>query len=109
MSVSAEFAEERVLVCPVARLAPGQSVSLSAFDDEIAVFFTGEAYFAMSNRCPHEGAPLSGCPIMKGTVLCPRHGWRIQLRHPEAGKVWADGLNRYAVQVLEEGIYVTRV
>lgn len=53
----------------------------------IAVFRTGEdAVFALVDRCPHRGGPLSE-GIVEGTaVACPLHGWVIDLEsgHAEA-------------------------
>jgi len=43
------------------------------------VFNTGEEFFALENRCPHMGAPLSEGEIVDNCVCCHDHGWIIDL------------------------------
>ena len=46
----------------------------------IAVFRTGDdAVFALVDRCPHRGGPLSEGIIEGNAVACPLHGWVIDL------------------------------
>lgn len=70
---------------------------------EIGVFFVNGEYFALINRCPHEGAPLCTGVLVglalsdrpgrfrltrKGEMLrCPWHGWEFDLR---TGQSWCD-------------------
>ena len=51
----------------------------------IAVFRTGEdAVFALVDRCPHRGGPLSEGIVEGSAVACPLHGWLIDLASGEA-------------------------
>ncbi len=51
----------------------------------IAVFRTvGDEYFAMFDRCPHKGGPLSEGIIHGKAVACPLHNWSISLETGEA-------------------------
>lgn len=53
--------------------------------DEIAVFRTGDdAVFALVNRCPHKGGPLSQGLVHGHSVSCPLHNWAISLATGEA-------------------------
>jgi nitrite reductase (NADH) small subunit len=48
--------------------------------EELAVFRTGEdRVFALVNRCPHKGGPLSQGIVHGDQVACPLHNWRISL------------------------------
>jgi nitrite reductase (NADH) small subunit len=48
--------------------------------DEIAVFRTGDdQVFALKNRCPHKGGPLSEGIVHGHKVTCPLHNWVIEL------------------------------
>jgi nitrite reductase (NADH) small subunit len=51
----------------------------------IAVFRTGDdAVFALDDRCPHKGGPLSQGIVHGHAVTCPLHNWVIDLETGEA-------------------------
>ncbi|KRC82868.1 nitrite reductase [Sphingomonas sp. Root241] len=53
--------------------------------EEIAVFRTGDnQVFALVNRCPHKGGPLSQGIVHGHSVACPLHNWNIALKTGEA-------------------------
>ena len=53
--------------------------------EEIAVFRTGDnQVFALVNRCPHKGGPLSQGIVHGHTVACPLHNWNIALKSGQA-------------------------
>ena len=53
--------------------------------EEIAVFRTGDdAVFALINRCPHKGGPLSQGIVHGHSVACPLHNWNIALTTGQA-------------------------
>lgn len=53
--------------------------------EEIAVFRTGDdAVFALINRCPHKGGPLSQGIVHGHSVACPLHNWTIALATGQA-------------------------
>lgn len=46
----------------------------------IAVFRTaGDEFFALLDRCPHRGGPLSQGIVHGRRVACPLHDWKIHL------------------------------
>ena len=46
----------------------------------VAVFRTGDdEVFALIDRCPHRGGPLSEGIVQGRAVACPLHGWVIEL------------------------------
>lgn len=46
----------------------------------IAVFRTGDdRVFALDDRCPHKGGPLSQGIVHSASVTCPLHNWVISL------------------------------
>jgi nitrite reductase (NADH) small subunit len=54
---------------------------------EVAVFRTAEdEVFALINKCPHKGGPLSEGIVAGRKVACPLHNWVIDLNsgHAEA-------------------------
>ncbi len=57
----------------------------------VAVFRApDDAVFALVDRCPHQGGPLSQGIVFARSVSCPLHNWSISLedgcaRAPDAG------------------------
>lgn len=52
---------------------------------DIAVFRTdGDAVFALHDKCPHKGGPLSQGIVHGQRVTCPLHNWNIELASGEA-------------------------
>jgi nitrite reductase (NADH) small subunit len=51
----------------------------------IAVFRTGDdEIFALVDRCPHRGGPLSEGIVSGRSVACPLHSWVIELDSGQA-------------------------
>ena len=51
----------------------------------IAIFRTAsDQVFALRDRCPHKGGPLSQGIVAGETVTCPLHGWAIALQSGQA-------------------------
>lgn len=61
--------------------------------DNIALFRTAsDNVFALRDRCPHKGGPLSQGIVAGETVTCPLHSWNLglesgQARAPDVGCV----------------------
>ena len=93
----------RHVVCPAAEIAPGGRRIATVNGREIGIFNLGGEFFALLNRCPHQGAPLclgtqtglvtSSEPgqfdySRRGEMLkCPWHGWEYDIR---TGQSWCD-------------------
>jgi len=53
---------------------------------DVAVFRNGEdQVFALLDRCPHKGGPLSQGIVFGTSVACPLHNWTIALDDGCAG------------------------
>ncbi|MBA1274684.1 nitrite reductase small subunit NirD [Stutzerimonas azotifigens] len=51
----------------------------------IAVFRTSDdQVFALDDRCPHKGGPLSQGIVYGRLVACPLHNWQISLESGDA-------------------------
>ncbi len=47
---------------------------------EIGVFrLEDDRIFAINNRCPHKGGPLSEGIVYGDKIACPMHSWKISL------------------------------
>lgn len=93
-----------VPVCPledVPRL--GARVVVTA-QGNIAVFRTADdQVFALLDRCPHKGGPLSQGIVYGRKVACPLHGWNVCLDTGEAVAPDEGCVPVYPVKV-EEGV-----
>src|SRR5437879_7786283 len=91
------------VVGPAAEIAPGGRKIVTINGREIGIFNLGGEFFALLNRCPHQGAQLcKGTQIglvtsrepgrfeysRRGEILkCPWHGWEYDIR---TGQSWCD-------------------
>ena len=70
----------------------------------IAVFRgTGGKVFALRDRCPHKGGPLSQGIVAGDTVTCPLHAWNLSLESGEARAPDVGCVPTYPVRV-EDGV-----
>ena len=67
---------------------------------DVAVFRTGDdRVFALLDRCPHKGGPLSQGIVFGEHVACPLHNWAISLVDGEARAPDIGCATRFAVRV----------
>ena len=115
----------RHVVARVGEIAPGQRKIIAVGGRRIGVFHSNGEYFALLDRCPHQGASLcSGMLVSlvdssgpgeyrmtrQGEMLrCPWHGWEFDIR---TGQSWCDPsklrVKTYPVSV-EPGAHLARV
>ena len=70
---------------------------------DVAVFRTeNDAIFALLDRCPHKGGPLSQGIVFGEHVACPLHNWAISLVDGEARAPDIGCATRFAVRI-EDG------
>lgn len=52
---------------------------------DIALFRNAQdGVFALRDKCPHKGGPLSQGIVLHDKVVCPLHGWQIGLQDGQA-------------------------
>jgi nitrite reductase/ring-hydroxylating ferredoxin subunit len=92
-----------VVVARADEILPGQRKIVAVGGRSIGVFNIAGEYFALRNRCPHQGGPLcagvqfgslrSDGPgdYQRGAdaevIRCPWHGWEFEIR---TGRSWVD-------------------
>jgi 3-phenylpropionate/trans-cinnamate dioxygenase ferredoxin subunit len=85
----------KVIVAPERSFAPGTRRIVAVGGRSIGIFRVGDRYFAIRNRCPHQGGPLCLGRLLDGAVshapgearlqdatpmlACPWHGWEYEL------------------------------
>jgi nitrite reductase/ring-hydroxylating ferredoxin subunit len=113
----------RHIVATVDEIPPGQRRLVNVNGRDIGLFNVNGEYFAVSNRCPHEGASLCKGRVVglvesqepgsyqysrRGELIrCPWHGWEFDLR---TGKSWCEPdrtrVRRYDLKVESGGALV---
>lgn len=69
----------RVACCEDIPLREGRDVVIG--NQSVAVFNLGDRFLAVGNRCPHRGGPLADGIVTGESVVCPLHGWKIDLQN----------------------------
>ena len=93
----------KYVVASAGDIAPGGRKLVEVRGRKLVVFNLDGEFFALSDRCPHQGGPLSKgnltgfvsspapgeyCYSRKGEVIrCPWHAWEYDIR---TGKSWCD-------------------
>ena len=72
---------------------------------EIGVFRTtsGDIY-AIDNRCPHKGGPLSEGIVHDSAVTCPLHNWVLDLRSGKARGADEGCVRTYELEIADARI-----
>ncbi len=75
---------------------------------DIAVFRAADdQVFALRDKCPHKGGPLSQGIVHGHTVTCPLHNWKIDLASGEAQAPDEGCTGHYPVQIEDGRIYLS--
>ena len=91
----------RHIVARTTEIPPGGNKVVGVDGRDIVVFHVNGEFFALLNRCPHEGAPLDKAACVArltspepgvyqrsrvGELLrCPWHGWEFDMRNDSLG------------------------
>ncbi|MGE1389507.1 nitrite reductase small subunit NirD [Pseudomonas aeruginosa] len=72
-------------ICALDEINPLGSRVVAGPKGDIAIFRAADdQVFALDDRCPHKGGPLSQGLIHGKRVACPLHNWQIELESGEA-------------------------
>jgi len=72
---------------------------------DVAVFRTADdRVFALLDRCPHKGGPLSQGIVFGEHVACPLHNWAISLEDGQARAPDIGCATRFAVRVEDRAV-----
>jgi len=74
---------------------------------DIALFRTStDEVFALRDRCPHKGGPLSQGMVHGNQVTCPLHGWKLRLDSGEAVAPDQGCARRYPIRIESGTIFI---
>ncbi|MBI3793434.1 MAG: Rieske 2Fe-2S domain-containing protein [Nitrospinae bacterium] len=97
--------DEMVNVGKCQNIPNGEGRKCTVKGEEIGIFNTGGEFFAVANRCPHEGGPLSDGILLGNEVVCPIHSRKIDLK---TGRVAKEDLENktFEVSVKNDEIFI---
>lgn len=79
-------------------------------DKRIALFRTrANKVFALLDRCPHEGGPLSDGIVHGNCVTCPLHNWVISLQDGQAQGADTGNTRTYQIRIDGEQLMLNAV
>ena len=74
---------------------------------DVAVFRTADdRVFALLDRCPHKGGPLSQGIVFGESVACPLHNWNIGLADGRAAAPDEGSTPAFAVKLQGEQVFL---
>lgn len=71
-------------VCSEKALPPGEHLVVDLDGIEVAVFNLDGNYYAIEDRCTHDGAEIASGALEGDAIVCPRHGARFCLKTGKA-------------------------
>jgi nitrite reductase/ring-hydroxylating ferredoxin subunit len=77
------------VVGPVEAIADGQAHAVYVAGHPLVIVMLDERIYAVDGRCPHRNTLLPGGPLAHGTIRCPLHGFRYDVRGGDC--VWPPG------------------
>lgn len=94
-------------ICTLEDIPRQGSRVLESGDGRIALFRThDDAVFALKDRCPHRGGPLSQGIVCGHKVTCPLHGWNISLADGQAVAPDIGHTASYPVKLEDGAVFV---
>jgi nitrite reductase (NADH) small subunit len=89
---------------PLDRVPPGEGKAFDIGDRRVAVFRTrGGELYATQAACPHKGGPLADGIIGGGTVICPLHAYKYDLKSGQPLGNGCPALQTYRVELGADG------
>ena len=88
------------LICALTDIPPlGSRVVKSTQGDNAIFRASDDSVFALHDKCPHKGGPLSQGIVAGHSVTCPLHSWNIDLASGEAKAPDQGCTTRFEVKV----------
>ena len=96
-----------IKVCRVEDIPQLGSRVVKSAQGNIAVFRNAEdEVFALADKCPHKGGPLSQGIVFGRKVACPLHNWNIQLEDGCAVQPDEGCTKSYAVRIEDGAVFL---
>jgi nitrite reductase/ring-hydroxylating ferredoxin subunit len=90
----------------LSEIEPGSCAVVHLDSHTVAIVRDGERVFAVDNRCPHMGFPLSRGSICDGILTCHWHHARFDLQTGGTFDQWADDVRAFPTEIRDGFIWV---
>lgn len=81
--------------------------TISVAGKKICIAHTQEGFFAVNDKCPHNGASLgNGYCTKENSIVCPLHRYHFDLKTGRAKSGLGDVVDTYPIEVRADGMYV---
>jgi len=75
--------------------------------EKICVTRTPKGFYAVQDKCPHNGASLSkGFCSKENEIICPLHRYSFDLESGRATSGGAFALKKYPIEIKPNGVYI---
>ena len=82
------------------------SMLINLKGEEICLFVTASGFWAIENKCPHQGLPLYGSTCENDVLTCTFHFLPLNIRTGACLKEGYKTAKTFPVQIREDGIYI---
>jgi nitrite reductase/ring-hydroxylating ferredoxin subunit len=90
-----------------AQVEEGRALAVVKGGRKICIAHSKEGFFAVSDRCPHNGFSLSkGNCSDDNAIVCPLHRYRFDLRTGRAKSGIADYVDTFPISIREDGVFI---
>jgi 3-phenylpropionate/trans-cinnamate dioxygenase ferredoxin subunit len=85
----------------------GHVTTMQVGRKKICLAHTKEGFFAVNDKCPHNGASLgNGFCTSEGSVVCPVHRYHFDLKTGRAKSGLGDVAETYPIEMREDGMFI---
>jgi nitrite reductase/ring-hydroxylating ferredoxin subunit len=70
----------KITIAKTTEISDGKVLKASANGQSVLVAKVGNEYCAIANKCPHLGLPMTSGKVANGTITCPFHAAKFDLR-----------------------------
>ena len=90
----------------VVEIPQGHCKVVTVHDKPIAVFNVQGTFYAIYNKCPHEGGPLGEGRVKGHVVACPWHDLAFDIRSGQGTAGGGYCIGSYEVRVEDANIFI---
>lgn len=96
----------RIYVSTLEELEKKAHISFNVPGRDLVIFYHEGQVYALDNRCPHMGFPLSRGTTKDGILTCDWHHARFDLKSGGTFDLWADDVPAFPVQIQDGKVWV---